>query len=149
MSSDRNSYYYEPFWSVKMVPKVLFISHAKNIQGVCVCGQNFGNKRHLNSQTEMEDVSTQKPHRTWVILGLSDQILGLYESQVKRYSKKWFGKKGKVNWVYNSSVYKGPILYISFKGLFLLYLFPMLPFIYTLTSIKKDLRQVLKASRIN
>lgn len=59
MSSDWNSYY-ESFWSVEIVPQVLFISHAKDIQGIYACGQNFGNMRHLNSQTEMWGVSSPK-----------------------------------------------------------------------------------------
>ena len=57
-----------------------------------VCGQNFGNKRHLNSHQKSQLI---KDPKDFGILGLSAQILGHYENQAKHYSKKRFRKKGK------------------------------------------------------
>ena len=70
---------------MEMVPKVLFICHAKDMLAGYVCGQNFGNKRHLNSHQKSQLIKAPKD---FGILGLSAQILGHYENQAKHYSKK-------------------------------------------------------------
>ena len=45
---------YEPFWPVEMVPKVLFMCHAKHRHAGYVCGHSFENKRHLNTHQKSQ-----------------------------------------------------------------------------------------------